>query len=367
MNDEGASVQLPPHQQLVRSDQWPLVGERQAAAGPAEWSLALAGEVVRPRRWSLAEFAALPQTAVVVDIHCVTRWSKLGVEFRGVLLRDVLAQVEATDRARFVSFIARSDRGHSTSLPLADALELGTLLATHVDGELLPAEHGGPLRSVVPHRYFYKSLKWLERIELLAENRLGYWEAEAGYHDRADPWREERYMAADIDRRWARRLIESRNFSGQALRSIDCALCVALRAQGGGRRNCVTPIFPRPSWSGRTSAAPIFPTPGFARRGWSMPRWPEPIWRGPSWRGPTCAVPTSAAHRYSARRSSTDQPPRVSMRGRRSPRLRSLSSPILNGNSSSGRWPRPKRRAGRRPEPSAAWHSFQAAVRRRPD
>jgi hypothetical protein len=170
----------------------------------------------------LNEFAELPQVSRTMDIHCVTRWTKLDVNFEGVLLDELLGRADVLPEARFVSFVARSARGHSSSMTIADALQLGTLVANRVDGGLLPAEHGGPLRGIVPKRYFYKSVKWLERIELLAENRLGFWEATAGYHDNADPWREERYMAANLDKRRARQLIESRDFMGQDLRSIDC-------------------------------------------------------------------------------------------------------------------------------------------------
>jgi hypothetical protein len=104
---------------------------------------------------------------------------------------------------------------------LDDALALGALLATHHTGQPLPSGHGGPVRVVVPGRYFYKSLKWLARIELLAEDRLGYWEAEAGYHNHADPWREERYLAATISRHEAAQLISRRDFRGLDLRGID--------------------------------------------------------------------------------------------------------------------------------------------------
>ena len=184
--------------------------------------LQVSGLVQRPGTIHLAELARLPQTTRSVDIHCVTRWTKLDVPFSGVLLVDFLGQVSVQPAAKFISFGARSTRNHSSSLVLDEALELGTLLATGVDGGPIPAEHGGPLRSIVPGRYFYKSVKWLEQIELLAENRLGFWESTAGYHDHADPWLEERYMLANIDRRRARQLMESKNFVGQDLRSIDC-------------------------------------------------------------------------------------------------------------------------------------------------
>ena len=106
---------------------------------------------------------------------------------------------------------------------IEQAIQCRTLIATHVDGEPLGIDHGGPIRNIVPGRYFYKSVKWLESIELLADDRLGFWEAETGYHNHADPWREERYMVPSIDRRTAIKLIESLDFSGQDLRSIDAS------------------------------------------------------------------------------------------------------------------------------------------------
>jgi hypothetical protein len=151
----------------------------------------------------------------------VTRWSKLEQEFAGVELARLIEAAQPTGDAAFISFVARSARQHSTSLLLDQALELGTLIATHHAGKPLTSEHGGPLRVVVPGRYFYKSLKWLTKIELLAADRLGYWEAVAGYHNHADPWREERYLASSISRQQASELIARRDFRGLDLRGID--------------------------------------------------------------------------------------------------------------------------------------------------
>jgi DMSO/TMAO reductase YedYZ molybdopterin-dependent catalytic subunit len=215
--------QLPPGQQLAAADRWPIVGEQHPAAGDSPWVVGVAGLVELPRRWSLDELTAMAGDELVVDIHCVTRWSKLGVRFTGIRLARLLDQAQVDPQARFISFIARSDRDHSTSLPLADALALNTLVALRVDGQSLRREHGGPVRIVAPGRYFYKSLKWLARIELLAEDRLGYWEATAGYHNVADPWREERYIAPALTKQQAARLISARDFSGRDLRSLDAA------------------------------------------------------------------------------------------------------------------------------------------------
>jgi hypothetical protein len=126
-------------------------------------------------------------------------------------------------QARIVSFVARSPREHSTSLRLEEALSLGTLIVLESDGQPLSAEHGGPVRTVTPGKYFYKSLKWLKRIDVLAEDRLGYWEAEAGYHNGADPWREQRFLAASLSRQEMREVLARRNFAGRDLRSLDAA------------------------------------------------------------------------------------------------------------------------------------------------
>ena len=212
---------LPPRQQLAAPGKWPLVGERMPAAGDDHWTVAVSGCVATPRLFTLAEMRSLPWRERTIDIHCVTRWSKLAVPLAGVELADVLERAKPTAEARYVSFVARSERGHSTSLALADALELDTLLALEAEHRPLPVEHGGPVRVVVPGRYFYKSVKWLERIELLADDHLGYWEAEAGYHNIADPWREERYMAPDLTKQEMQRALASRDFAGRTLRSLQ--------------------------------------------------------------------------------------------------------------------------------------------------
>ena len=222
---EGMSVDdrtrgLPRNQHLVAASKWPVVGEKLPAGGEPARSLRVEGAVGRPRTWDFAELRALGEVDRVVDIHCVTRWSKLGAQFRGVPLHRVLEVVEPLPEARYISFRARSERRHSTSLSIEEALSHEVLLAFEFDGQELSLEHGGPLRSIVPGKYFYKSLKWLETIELLPEDRLGYWEAEAGYHNHADPWLEERYAAPDLDRAEVRRLLESRDFRGRELRSL---------------------------------------------------------------------------------------------------------------------------------------------------
>ncbi len=200
---------------------WPVIGEREPAAGGEQWTVDVAGQVAGPRLWLLEELQQLPSITRSVDIHCVTRWSKLAVEFRGVSLLEVLRRSEPLDNARYVSFIARSDRRHSTSLP-RDALEaLDPILAWEADGEPLPLEHGGPLRVIVPGRYFYKSLKWLARIEVFVDDQLGFWESTAGYHNTADPWRQQRYLASKLTKQEARVILQSLDFRDRDLRGIE--------------------------------------------------------------------------------------------------------------------------------------------------
>jgi len=212
---------LPPNQHLAAPGKWPVVGEKAPRADGSPWTITVTGLVAAPRAFLLEEVAALPRVEPLIDIHCVTRWSRLGVRFGGVPLADLLAACGGPlPEARFVSFVARSDRAHSTSLPLADALELGTLVALTHEGAPLEPIHGGPVRTVVPGRYFYKSLKWLERIELLAEDRLGYWEGETGYHNHADPWAEERYVATTLTRHELAEALQARDFGGRDLRGL---------------------------------------------------------------------------------------------------------------------------------------------------
>lgn len=214
-------MKLPPAQQLVAAGKWPVVGERSAAPGSDSWTLEIAGLCKKPRVHTLGELRQMPQVDRTVDIHCVTRWSKPGCQFSGVPLLALLDAADLQPQVRFVSFLARSTRSHSTSLAISAICNLEPLVALDYERQPLPPGHGGPVRLIVPGRYFYKSLKWLTRIELLAEDRLGYWEATAGYHNEADPWLEQRYMATTLSRHEAAALLARRDFSGLDLRGID--------------------------------------------------------------------------------------------------------------------------------------------------
>lgn len=235
-----SATPLPPNQALAAPGKWPVVGENAPADSAEPWSLTIGGLVGQTMRWSLDEVQALPQQELLTDIHCVTRWSRLGVRFTGVRLADLLALAGgATPEARFITFIARSSRAHSTSLPLTTALDLGTLIAFTHQGQPLETIHGGPVRTIVPGRYFYKSLKWLTHIALLAEDRLGYWEGAAGYHNNADPWAEERYIVRGIDRVALGRMLQARDIAGRDLLGLTARLMSlpGLNARGALLRN----------------------------------------------------------------------------------------------------------------------------------
>jgi len=182
---------LPPGQHLVRN--WPVLDlGRQPDIAPDRWRLLIGGLVERPGVWDMPVYRAQPRTRILSDIHCVTSWSRYDNRWDGVATRDLIAAAAPTTAARFVAL--ESYDGYTTNLPLADFAADQALLADRWDGAPLTRDHGGPVRLVVPHLYFWKSPKWLKRIDFLAEDRPGFWEVN-GYHARGDPWREQRYTA----------------------------------------------------------------------------------------------------------------------------------------------------------------------------
>jgi DMSO/TMAO reductase YedYZ molybdopterin-dependent catalytic subunit len=164
------------------------------SAGPtprietADWRLSITGEIDQPLSWTWEQFRALDDEPVAVDIHCVTKWSKLDTTWVGVSLDTLLAGVETA--AEFV--LAHSYGGYTTNLPLADVIDGKAWVVHTYDGEPLDPEHGGPARLLVPHLYFWKSAKWVTGIELRNDEQPGFWEG-YGYHIYGDPWREQRY------------------------------------------------------------------------------------------------------------------------------------------------------------------------------
>nr|WP_245218599.1 sulfite oxidase-like oxidoreductase [Rubellimicrobium aerolatum] len=180
---------MPPGQHLVRD--WPVLDLGQHPNVPlATWRLDVVGLVEMPLSLDWAQFQALPQTELRTDIHCVTTWSRYDNDWRGVRVRDLLDVARPVEAARFV--LLHASDGYTTNLPLEDFAAPDAILATHWQGQPLTREHGGPMRAVVPHLYFWKSAKWLSRIELIGADRAGFWERN-GYHMYGDPWREQRY------------------------------------------------------------------------------------------------------------------------------------------------------------------------------
>lgn len=170
---------------------WPVLHHGEVPAfDPATWDLRVFGLVRRPLRLTWDEFQALPQSTVNADMHCVTRWSLLDNRWRGVPFAALIDRAGVLPEARFVLLHGEGD--YTANVPLAAIQDPAALLALANHGETLTPEHGFPVRAVIPSRYAWKSVKWLRGIELLAEDRPGFWEA-YGYHDNADPWREERF------------------------------------------------------------------------------------------------------------------------------------------------------------------------------
>ncbi len=184
-----AANRVPPGQHAV--DDFPVL-----SAGPTprtdleKWSFSLEGELAKPARWSWAEFLALPAQEFVVDIHCVTKWTKLDTRWKGVSVDTLLEQVELRPTARYLT--AFSDGGYTTNLPLPDVVNGQAFIGYEYDGKPLAPEHGGPARLVVPHLYFWKSAKWVRGLRLMEKDKRGFWES-LGYNNHGDPWKEERY------------------------------------------------------------------------------------------------------------------------------------------------------------------------------
>src|SRR3954447_8282068 len=182
-------ARLPPGQHLTRD--WPVLDLGLAPnISPERWRLDVYGAVERPLFWDWAQFAAQPQTQFISDIHCVTTWSRYDNAWQGLATRDLLDACQPRGEARFV--VLHSHDGYTTNLPLEDFAAEDALLAHSWSGAPLQQEHGGPVRLVLPHLYFWKSAKWLQSIEFLDHDAPGYWEVR-GYHNRGDPWLEQRY------------------------------------------------------------------------------------------------------------------------------------------------------------------------------
>lgn len=187
--DESYGRRLPPGQALT--DKFPILHEGDVPTYDLEqWSLSVYGEVGSPLEFRFSDLLALPQTTTTSDIHCVTRWSKFSTVWTGVRFVDFMEGLHVHSDAKYV--MAYGDHDYSAILPLTDLLHSDVLLAHTYDGAPLTAKHGWPMRLVVPHLYFWKSVKWLRGIEFLRDYRDGYWEAR-GFHAYGDPFVEQRF------------------------------------------------------------------------------------------------------------------------------------------------------------------------------
>jgi DMSO/TMAO reductase YedYZ molybdopterin-dependent catalytic subunit len=182
---------LPPGQYDVGAT-WPvLTAEVTPTLATDSWHFAIDGLVERPTTWTWEEIHALAPSTYEGAIHCVTSWSKFDMRFTGVSVDVLLAAVGPRPTASFV--LARSHTGYTTNVQLSDVTDGRAWVVWEVDGGPLPTDHGGPARLLIPHLYFWKSAKWVSGLQLMDHDESGFWERN-GYHDRGDPWLEQRYQ-----------------------------------------------------------------------------------------------------------------------------------------------------------------------------
>lgn len=171
----------------TRTKKWPVLhAGRVPAVSTQSWSLTIDGLVGSSLHFTWDEFQQLPRVKVFADFHCVTRWSRLSNLWEGVSTAEIAKRADVSPEAKFV-LVGGFDDDWTTNLPLADFLAAEALFADHHDGQPLTADHGGPVRLIVPHLFAWKSAKWVKSVTFLPEDQSGYWER-LGYHDRGDPW-----------------------------------------------------------------------------------------------------------------------------------------------------------------------------------
>ena len=189
MTSRPEDARLPPGQHLVKN--WPILDLGQTPNIAKEnWHLDITGAVENPTTWRWHDLMSAPQTHKLSDIHCVTSWSRYDNNWDGVTTHDLMEAVQPKPEATHV--LLTSNDGYTTNLTIEDFSSPEAILVHKWEGQPLPLDHGGPVRLVVPHLYFWKSAKWLRRIEFATADHPGFWEVR-GYHNHADPWLEERY------------------------------------------------------------------------------------------------------------------------------------------------------------------------------
>jgi DMSO/TMAO reductase YedYZ molybdopterin-dependent catalytic subunit len=192
---DGPPNRVPPGQ-YVTSD-FPVLSAGPTPRTPLErWNFEINGLVRQSVRWSWAEFQLLPSQHFIVDIHCVTKWSKLDTQWEGVSIDTLLESVEVDPNADYV--LAFCDGGYTTNMPLKELINNKAFIGYQYNGAPLVPEHGGPARLVVPALYFWKSAKWVRGLTLIEKDNPGFWET-LGYNNHGDPWKEERYYGDRTD------------------------------------------------------------------------------------------------------------------------------------------------------------------------
>jgi DMSO/TMAO reductase YedYZ molybdopterin-dependent catalytic subunit len=187
--DPSVSDRVPPGQYLT--EKFPVLHYGSVPkVDLATWDFKVFGEVDRPFRLTWAEFRELPRTGLTADIHCVTRWSKLDTHWEGVAIRTILEMAQVRPAAAFA--VGHAEQGYTANLPLSVLDDDDVILADTYEGAPLEPDHGYPLRLIVPKKYFWKGPKWIRGLELVSRDSPGFWER-YGYHNDADPWREERF------------------------------------------------------------------------------------------------------------------------------------------------------------------------------
>jgi DMSO/TMAO reductase YedYZ molybdopterin-dependent catalytic subunit len=191
---------LPPGQSLTQK--FPVLHYGPVPGfNPATWDFRIWGEVQAEKTWTWDEFNQLPRTKILMDIHCVTRWSKFDTQWEGVSVRSLIEAGYITLKSSARHVLQHAEYGFTVNLPLEVVLQDNFLLATHFNGEPITPDHGYPLRGIVGHivdqpalktPYFWKGAKWLRGLQFLDEDQLGFWE-QAGYHNEADVWKEQRF------------------------------------------------------------------------------------------------------------------------------------------------------------------------------
>ena len=182
-------ARIPPGQYFT--EKWPVLHYGSVPRVDVNtWDFRVWGAVEEPLRFDWEGFGNLPRTSLRTDIHCVTRWSRLDADFEGVSIGQLLERARPTAEARYV--VAHAEQGYTTNMPLEVLDDDDVILADVADGSPLTPDHGYPVRLVVPKRYFWKSAKWIRGLEFRADDQLGFWER-YGYHNDADPWKEQRF------------------------------------------------------------------------------------------------------------------------------------------------------------------------------